>query len=416
MRDSISAIAAIAAAKRSPAQADKMRLSFLDRFAPEEIRQAWRQLSDLRRERQRLADGFSTVMVMQEMPQPRDAFILVRGAYDKPGEKVSRGVPGVLPSLPSGAPNNRLGLARWLVDPSNPLTARVLVNRLWQMYFGVGIVKTVEDFGSQGEWPTHPELLDWLATEFMRTGWDTKAIVKTIVTSATYRQSSAESEELKQQDPENRLMARGPRFRMPAEMVRDQALEISGLLVEKVGGPSVKPYQPAGLWKELSGTEYPQGKGEDLYRRSLYTFWKRAVGPPEMMTFDSAGHETCVVRETRTNTPLQALTLMNDVTFLEAARVVGQRMMTEGGATPAERIGFAYRLATARTASPRMSEALLDAFRHTLDRYQTNPEAAQKFVRVGESPVNEKLNVSELAAYSTVASLVLNMDEAVTKE
>jgi hypothetical protein len=416
-RDSISAIAAIDASKRSPAQADKIRLCFLDRYSPMEIQQAWRQLSGLRRERQRLVESFPTVMVMQEMKQPRDAFVLARGAYDKPGEKVSRGVPAVLPPLPSGAPNNRLGLARWIVDPSNPLTARVLVNRLWQMYFGVGIVKTVGDFGSQGEWPTHPELLDWLATEFMRTGWDMKAIVKTIVTSATYRQSSVESEELKQKDPENRLMARGPRFRMPAEMVRDQALAISGLLVEKVGGPSVKPYQPVGLWKELSGgADYPQGKGDDLYRRSLYTFWKRAVPPPEMTTFDSSGHETCTVMENRTNTPLQALTLMNDVTYLEAARRIGERMMTEGGATPKARIGFAYRLATARTPAPKMSEALLDAFQGSLDRYQTHPEAAQKFVHAGESPVNENLNVSELAAYSTVASLLLNMDEAVTKQ
>ena len=285
------------------------------------------------------------------------------------------------------------------------------------MYFGVGIVKTVEDFGSQGEWPTNPELLDWLATEFMRSGWDMKAIIKTIVTSYTYRQSSAENEQLKEQDPDNRLLARGPRFRMTAEMVRDQALAISGLLVEKLGGPSVKPYQPAGLWKELSGGEdYRQGSGEDLYRRSLYTFWKRAVAPPEMATFDAALRETCIVRETRTNTPLQALTLMNDVTYLEAARRVAERAMIVGGSTPAERVGFAYRLATARMASPKMNDALLASFRNSLDRFQTNPDAARKFVRVGQSPVNEKLNVSELAAYSAVASLILNMDETVTKE
>jgi hypothetical protein len=417
MRDSIAAIAAIDPVKRSRAQSDKLRLCFLDRFAPEEIQQAWRQLQAVRRERQRMVESFPTVMVMQERPQPRDAFVLARGAYDKPKEKVSRGVPAALPPLPPDAPNNRLGLARWIASSSNPLTARVLVNRLWQMYFGVGIVKTVEDFGSQGEWPTNPELLDWLATEFMRTGWDVKSIVKTIVTSATYRQSSVETDTMKRDDPENRLMARGPRFRMPAEMVRDQALAISGLLVEKIGGPSVKPYQPAGLWKELSGGEdYKQGKGEDLYRRSMYTFWKRAVSPPEMMTFDAAGRETCVVRETRTNTPLQALTLMNDVTYLEAARVMAQRMLSEGGATPVERVRFAYRLATARSLSPRMSAALLDSFHHSLDRFQTNTELARKFISVGESPVDGKWNVSELAAYSTVASLILNMDETVTKE
>jgi hypothetical protein len=362
-------------------------------------------------------DSLPTVMVMQERPQPRDTFLLVRGAYDKPGDKVTQGLPAILPPLPAGVPNNRLGLARWLVSPSNPLTARVMVNRLWQMYFGVGIVKSVEDFGSQGEWPTHPELLDWLATEFMRTGWDVKALVKTIVTSATYRQSSSVSSELLQRDPENRLLARGSRFRLPAEMVRDQALAISGLLVEKIGGPSVKPYQPAGLWKELSGGEdYKQDKGEGLYRRSLYTFWKRAVPPPSMMTFDSAGREACVVRETRTNTPLQALMLMNDVTYLEAARVMAQRMMNEGGSTPADRIAYGFRLAAARPPSERKSAVLRYSFQHYLDRYQTNPEGARKLVSVGESKLDEKLNVSELAAYTTVASLILNLDETVTKE
>ena len=356
-------------------------------------------------------------MVMQESPHPRDTFLLVRGAYDKPGEKVTQGLPAVLPPLPDGAPNNRLGLARWLVSPSNPLTARVMVNRLWQMYFGVGIVKTVEDFGSQGEWPTNPELLDWLATEFVRTGWDIKALVRTIVTSAAYRQSSSVSRDLLQRDPENRLLARGPRFRLPAEIVRDQALAISRLLVEKLGGPSVKPYQPAGLWKELSGGEdYTQDKGEGLYRRSMYTFWKRAVPPPSMMTFDSAGREACTVRENRTNTPLQALTLMNDVTYLEAARVMAQRMMTEGGATPESRIGFGFRLATARPPSPRKSAVLVDSFHHYLDTYQTNPAEARKLVSAGESPLDQKLNLSELAAYTTVASLILNLDETVTKE
>ena len=222
---------------------------------------------------------------------------------------------------------------KWLVDPANPLTARVTVNRFWQMYFGAGIVKTIEDFGVQGEWPSHPELLDWLATEFIRTGWDVKAMQKLIVTSATYRQSSKVTPELLQRDPENRLLARGPRFRLPAEMIRDQALYAAGLLVEKLGGPSVKPYQPAGLWKEqaMQDMDYVQSKGEDLYRRSLYTFWKRTIPPPMMTNFDAAGRESCVVRETRTNTPLQALNLMNDVTFVEAARFIGQRMMKEGG-------------------------------------------------------------------------------------
>jgi len=327
----------------------KLRLCFLERYAPEEMKTAWKSISDLREERERLIDSFPTVMVMQDSAVPRPTHLLVRGAYDRPGEKVEPGVPGVLPPLPVGTPNNRLGLAQWLVDRANPLTARVAVNRFWQMYFGSGLVKTVEDFGSQGEWPSNPELLDWLATEFMDRGWDMKALQKTIVSSATYRQSSVATPELLQKDPENRLLARGPRVRLSAEMVRDQALAVSGLLVEKLGGPSVKPYQPAGLWKELSGgDDYKPDHGDALHRRSLYTFWKRTAPPPMMMNFDASGRETCVVRELRTNTPLQSLNLMNDVTFLEAARKMAERMMREGGRTPAERIGYGFELATAR--------------------------------------------------------------------
>jgi hypothetical protein len=290
------------------------------------------------------------------------------------------------------------------------------MNRFWQMYFGTGLVKTVEDFGSQGEWPSHPELLDWLATEFIRAGWDVKAMQKLIVTSSTYRQSAKTTPELLQRDPENRLLARGPRFRLPPEVLRDQALAVAGLLGEKVGGPSVKPYQPAGLWKEINGQDYPQGHGEDLYRRSLYTFWKRTAPPPTMMTFDAAGREVCVVRESRTNTPLQALDLMNDVTYLEAARVLAEHMLTEGGTKPAERIAFAFHRAIARGPSAAESRTLLDSFQYYRDAYQTDPEAARRLVSQGEYPRNEKLNVSELAAYTTVASLILNLDELLTKQ
>ena len=321
------------AAQRDTTEKLQLRWYFLETKAPAEIKEAWNRLTALRQEREKLERSFPTVMVMAERTEPKDTFLLIRGAYDKPGEKVAPGVPAVLPPLPAGAPNNRLGFARWLVDPQNPLMARVTINRLWQMLFGTGLVKTAEDFGLQGEWPSHPELLDWLATEFVRSGWDLKGMLKLIVTSATYRQSSKATPELVQRDPENRLLARGPRFRLPAEMVRDQALFAAGLLVEKRGGPSVKPYQPAGVWEDLTmdDVSYNQGKGADLYRRSLYTFWKRTVAPPMMANFDSAMRESCVVRETRTNTPLQALNLMNDVTFLEAARFVGQRMMKEGG-------------------------------------------------------------------------------------
>ena len=311
------------ASQRSAVQAGKIEACFLEKYAPEPIAQAKQRLLELQKQKLVVIDRIPTTMVMKEMEHPRETFLLQRGAYDRPGEKVQAAVPASLPPMPASLPRNRLGLARWLVDPANPLTARVAVNRYWQMLFGMGLVKTVEDFGSQGESPVHPELLDWLATEFVRTGWDVKGILKTVVTSATYRQSSRVTPELIQKDPENRLLARGPRVRLSAEIVRDQALAISGLLVEKVGGPSVKPYQPAGLWKDLSGAEdYQPDRGDNLYRRGIYTFWKRAVAPPMMLNFDSAAREACVVRDTRTNTPLQALNLMNDVTFVEASRVL----------------------------------------------------------------------------------------------
>jgi hypothetical protein len=412
----IPAIAQIPADKRTRAQSDKITLYFLERDAPPHIQSAWKQLTELRIQRQRFIETLPTVMVMQERPTPRETFVLLRGAYDRPGDRVSPGVPAVLPPLLAGSPNNRLGFAKWLVDPSNPLTARVIVNRFWQMYFGVGLVKTVEDFGSQGEWPTNLELLDWLATEFIRTGWDVKAMQKMIVMSATYRQSSKVTPELLQRDPENRLLARGPCVRLSAEIIRDEALAVSGLLVEKIGGPSVKPYQPAGLWKELGGEDYQQDTGEGLYRRSLYTFWKRAVPPPSMMNFDAAGREACTVRENRTNTPLQALDLMNDPAYVEASRVLAERMMQEGGDTTESRISFAFRLATARR--PRVPELaiLLESFHRSLDRFHTDPLAAAKFVSEGDHRRDETLDVSNLAAYTTVASLILNLDETVTKE
>ncbi|MEX2304401.1 MAG: DUF1553 domain-containing protein [Bryobacterales bacterium] len=413
----LNALAAIKQAARTQAQADKLRLCFLDEYAPASVRQAWKQLRRLQREREEMVAGFPTVMVMQERETRRDTHLLVRGAYDAPGEKVEPGVPAVLSPMREGLPNNRLGFARWLIDPANPLTARVIVNRFWQTIFGTGLVKTVEDFGSQGEWPTHPELLDWLATEFVQSGWDVKGIVKTIVMSATYRQSSKAEPALLQRDPENRLLARGPRFRLPAEVVRDQALAVSGLLVEDLGGPSVKPYQPAGLWSEMSGSsDYPQDHGDKLYRRSLYTYWRRTMPPPSMTNFDAAGREACTVRATRTNTPLQALNLMNDVTFVESSRLLAERMMKEGGSTPQQRVGYAFQLATSRTPQPQEQQVLADSFHYHLDRYQTDREAALKLLSEGEHPRDETLDVRELAAYTAVASLILNLDETVTKE
>lgn len=361
-----------------------------------------------------------STMVMQDMPKPRDIYVLIRGAYDRKGEKVLPGVPAAIgPALPADAPQNRLSLARWIVDNQNPLTARVIVNRFWQHYFGTGIVKTAEDFGAQGEWPTHPELLDWLATELEQSGWNVKRMQRLIVTSATYRQSAHVSAPLAQRDPENRLLARGPRFRMDAEMVRDTALAVSGLLVDDIGGKSVKPYQPPGLWEAIgySGSNtvhFVQDHREALYRRSMYTFWKRTSPPPALTTFDAPSREECVVRRSRTNTPLQALLLMNDKQYVEAARHLAERMM-HARQTPAERIAFGFRLATSRVPTAdeiRIFQKLFDA---QSAEYAKNTQSAVKLLSVGESPRDGSLDTRELAAWTMVANLILNLDETVTK-
>ena len=416
---SLSDIAALAPAERSVAQADKLRFAFLDQYAPPEVHEAGRQVIELQRQRDELWAGFPTVMVMEERAERLRTFRLNRGSYDSPAEEVFPGVPAVLPPLPEGVEPNRLSFARWLVDPGHPLTARVTVNRFWQMYFGTGFVKTAENFGTQGEYPSHPELLDWLATSFIDSGWDVKALQRVIVTSATYRQSSKVTAEAFERDPENRLVARGPRRRLQAEMIRDQALAVSGLLVEEVGGPSVKPYQPAGLWADMvegGYGDYVEAEGDNLYRRSLYTFWKRTLGPPTMMSFDSSTREVCIVRMGITNTPLQALTLMNDVTYVEAARRLAERMMTEGGAAPEGRIAYAYLLATSHRPSPDAQAILLEGYRQHLDRYQVDRAAALELVSQGRSARDETLDVAELASYTMVANLILNFDGTVTKE
>jgi hypothetical protein len=364
-----------------------------------------------------------TTMVMIEDAKPHDTFVLMRGQYDNHGEKVKPGLPAFLPPLPAGAPDNRLGLAEWLVSLKQPLTSRVIVNRYWQLYFGMGIVKTVEDFGSQGEWPSHPELLDWLATEFMRSGWDVRKMQKLIVMSATYRQSSFVSPKLAARDPENRLLARGPRFRLPAEFIRDQALAVSGLLNDEIAGKSVSPYQPPGLWEELMSREdgskwtaqtYTQSHGADLYRRTMYTFWKRTSPPPTLVTFDAPDRETCTVRRPRTNTPLQALVLMNDPTYVEASRKLAERMMLEAKSDD-ERVALAYRLTLARAPQKAELKLLLKLYGEQLDRYRNDNAAALKVLAVGESKRNTALDSAELAAWTMVASAILNLDETVTK-
>jgi hypothetical protein len=430
--DSLTAIARVPARERTAAQRDKLLWGFLDAWAPPEIRQAWRQLNELKERKRKFEESFPSVMVMREREMPRETFLLKRGAYDAPGERVTRGVPAVFPPLPAGFPNNRLGLARWLAHPSNPLTSRVAVNRFWQMLFGVGLVKTAEDFGAQGERPSHPELLDWLAVEFMSgrarekshhsPAWDVKALLKTIVMSATYRQSSKPSPQSavrspQSNDPENRLLARAPRTRLPAEMIRDQALFLAGLLVEQIGGPSVKPYQPDGVWSDLANVgKYATDNGASLYRRSLYTYWKRTIAPPFMANFDAASRESCVVRETRTNTPLQALNLMNDVTYIEAARLLAERAVREGGRSERDRVRFAFRLATARWPDEWETEVLLKHLRAQLEDFGKDASAAAQLLKVGEKPFDRNLNAVEVAAYATVASLILNLDEVITKE
>ncbi len=417
--------------------------------------QAHQQLTKLRKERDDLDKQIPSTMVMQEMPQPRETFLLIRGQYDKKGEKVTAGVPSFLPPLrpapspptplPQGergeekgvprplgergrgegdGPLNRLDLARWLVDPEHPLTARVIVNRYWQMYFGTGLVKTAEDFGIQGDPPSHPELLDWLATEFIRTGWDVRRMQRLIVTSATYRQASTATPELLAKDPENRLLARQSRLRLQAEFIRDQALAVSGLLNGEIGGASVFPYQPKGLWEELmsradganwTAQTYTPSKGKDLYRRTMYTFWKRTCPPPTLATFDAPDRETCTVRRARTNTPLQALILMNDPTYIESARKLAERMLTEAGPTPEARLTFAFRLAVSRSPRPEEVAVLKKVLDTQLAAFAKDEAAALKLLSVGEAKRNEKLSPAELAAYAMVANVILNLDETVTR-
>lgn len=358
----------------------------------------------------------STVMVLHELKEPRETYRLNRGLYDQPdkSERLSPATPELLGSWQEEWPQNRLGLAHWLMSPDNPLTARVTMNRIWQHYFGMGLVKTSENFGVQGEMPSHPKLLDWLASEFVRQGWDVKGMHRLIVTSATYRQSSVASRKLLQRDPENRLLARGPRRRLSPFAIRDAALFNSGLLVEKIGGPSVKPYMPPGIWKSISNARYAQDKGDKLYRRSMYTYWRRTVPPPTMMAFNAAARETCTVRSDVTTTPLQALTLLNNVTFVEAARFLAERMLSGQNRAPEKRIRWAFRLVTSREPRAEEVDFLVDDLSTFLSDFQSDPESAKKLLATGEKPFNRKLDAARLAAYTLVANTILNLDEAMS--
>jgi hypothetical protein len=380
------------------------------------------EIEQLTKEREAAQQAIASVMVMEDTAKPRPTFVLKRGRYDMPdaGRPVEPDVPVSLPALPKGAKRNRLGLSAWLASAENPLTARVAVNRIWQHHFGTGLVKTAENFGIQGEPPSHPELLDWLASELIRSGWNLKAIHRLIVTSATFRQRSSATPALLARDPENRLLARGPRFRLPAEMVRDNALAIAGLLVEKIGGSSVKPYQPSGLWEELAGgageAPYVQDKGPGLYRRSLYVYRKRTVPHPLMATFDAPSREVCQVKRPRTNTPLQALELLNDPTYVESARRLAQLAIAEGGACDADRLKYAFRRALAREPLSSELAVLLSGLKRYLSAYGAAPALAKQLITHGDSQADSNVYPALLAAYTASAGVILNLDETITLE
>lgn len=409
-------ILALARAQRSEPQQALVRQFYLDRVDAE-ARRLKSELADLPRRLEEIDKAIPVTMVMQEQTPRRPAFILRRGQYDQRGDEVAANVPAVLTGLPQDAPLNRLGLARWLTSPAHPLTARVAVNRWWEMLFGAGLVETTEDFGVQGALPSHPELLDWLATELIRTGWDQRVLLREIVLSATYRQASRTTPALHERDPRNRLLARGPRARLPAETVRDNALAVSGLLSERIGGPSVKPYQPEGLWEDVSverREKYVPDAGGGLYRRSMYTFWKRTCPPPGMSTFDAPDRETCVIRRARTNTPLQALVLLNDPTYVEAARKLAERSRSYAQSDD-ERLAFAFQLVLCRAPENAERDVLLEVYRDALNGFRIAPAEAEKLLSVGRSPRDTATNPAELAAWTAVMNMLLNLDEAISK-
>jgi hypothetical protein len=424
----ITKILAMASEHRSPEEAIELRTWYRGQFI-DEFKPASKELMSLRKQQERVEAAVPSTMVMEEMAKPRDTFILLRGQYDKFGEKVTANTPAALPPMAPNAPHNRLGLAEWIVDRGNPLTARVTVNRIWQTFFGAGIVRTPGDFGTQGDVPSHPELLDWLAVQF-RDGdtdthaWDVKALVRLIVTSSTYRQSSHVTPAMLVADPEDRLLERGPRFRLHAEFIRDEALADSGLLDTRIGGESVYPYQPAGLWEELmsrndgakwTAQTYTQSHGPDLYRRSMYTFWKRTSPPPTLSAFDAPDREVCAVKRTRTNTPLQALVMWNDPTYMEAARKMAERVMTADQPSVESRIVDAFRIAAGRKPTEKEAAVLKKVFDAQLDGYRNNPGAVEKLLSIGEAPRNMELDQTRLAAWTMVCSTILNLDETITR-
>ena len=421
--DPVQTALAVPAAKRTPQDIQLMCDAYLQQHDAN-YRKLRAEVDALKRQQGDSRRTIPTTMVMRELSQPRETFVLARGKFDRPGESVEPAVPSALPSFPDERefPRNRLGLARWLVEPTHPLTARVMVNRLWQLFFGSGLVGTPEDFGLRGEAPSHPQLLDWLAVEFVESGWDVKHMVRLIVTSETYRQSNRVTPELLTADPENRWLTRSPRLRLEAEALRDSMLFVSGLLNQQVGGKSVFPYQPPGLWEEVSfnpndfsAQTYVQSHGRDLYRRSMYTFWKRTLPPPALAIFDAPTRETCLDARTRTNTPLQALVLMNETTAIESARHLAGRAMLESGPSPVARVAFLVKLVLSRNTTLGEQDELLRLFDRQRTRFQANPAAARQLLATGESPQDARLDPVEQAAWTIVSNVLLSLDEAITR-
>ena len=360
----------------------------------------------------------TTLMVMQEMKKPRDTYLLERGVYSMPdkSEKLNPAVPTIIDIVPGKKPANRLELAKWLTHPENPVMARVMINRIWQRYFGTGFVATSENLGVQGERPSHPELLDWLAGQFIKSKWNLHTVHKMIVTSRTYKQSSKMTPESVQKDPKNRLLARGSRYRLHAFAIRDQALASSGLLVKKLYGVSTKPYMPPNIWRAFSNNKYKQDKGDNLYRRSFYTYWRRTIPPPTMMNFNAAEREICEVRKDRTNTPLQALTLMNNKTFVEAARFLAERMLKEGGSTVNGQIVRGFQLTLGRKPTQSELNVMVDGFKKFKADFAKRTADAAKLLQIGEKPADKSLDTATHAAMTMIASSFFNLDEMITRE
>jgi hypothetical protein len=413
----------VPAAQRSPAQARDLRSYYLSHVCAD-LKEVFEPLiseqAEVRRKREEFENRVPGTLIFRDMEKPRDSFVMVRGQYDKPGEKVTPGVPAIFPALRADRRPTRLDLARWLVSDEHPLVARVTVNRFWQQVFGTGLVASSDNFGSQGEVPSHPELLDWLAVQFRESGWDVKGLIRLMVTSATYRQSARVTAPMLHRDPDNRLLARGPRFRLDAEQIRDNALFVGGLIDLTPGGKGVRTYQPPNLWEPVgfvgSNTrEYKADTGNALYRRSLYTFFKRTAPPPFMSSFDAPNREQFCTRRQRSDTPLQALQLLNDVQHFEAARGLAQRMLTEGGASAGERIRFAYRTLLSRWPAAEEVRIVEEALEKHRARYAADPDAARKAIAFGESRPRADLPPTELAAYTLTANLLLNLDETLNR-